>query len=357
MAAFVISHAQFFVGVDHALPLFQAGRHTFHTFVEFLHADRRFAIAGRQERRFIDQIRQIGADEARGQAGHFSDVHRRMQLDVLHVNFENILAPADIGPIDQHMAIETARPQERGVERLGPVGGGHHDHAAVGAEAVHLDQQGIQRLLAFVVSADDARAARFSQRVELVDEDDARRLGLGLLEHIAHPGRANADEHFDEVGAREPEERHARLAGDGLGQQRFARAGRSDQQYAFGNPAAESLIALRRAEKVDHFAQLVDRLVDAGHVLERDSQIFLGIHLAAAPAESHRRSGPTELAQHDEQHADDQAPHQQRLNPIGLPNAGAFDVRPVDVVRFEQLLDILVVVGRAVVHTERDRPR
>ena len=122
-----------------------------------------------------------------------------------------------------------------------------HDHAAVGAEAVHLDQQGVERLLALVVAADDARAAGLAQGVQLVDEDDAGGLGLGLLEHVADAGRAHADEHLDEVGAREAEERHARLAGDGLGQQRLAGARRSDQQHALGNPAAEDLVLFGRA--------------------------------------------------------------------------------------------------------------
>ena len=64
-------------------------------------------------------------------------------------------------------------------------------------------------------------------------------LAFGLLEHVADAGGADADEHLHEVGAREAEEGHARLAGDGLGQQRLAGARRPDQQHALGNPAAE----------------------------------------------------------------------------------------------------------------------
>ena len=163
------------------------------------------------------------------------------------MDLQDRLAAADVGPIDQHVAIEAAGPQQRRVERFRPVRGGHHDHAAVGAEAVHLDQQGVERLLALVVSADDARAAGLAQGVQLVDEDDARGLGLGLLEHVADAGGADADEHLDEVGAGEAEERHARLAGDGLGQQRLAGARRADQQHALGNPSAEDLVLFGRA--------------------------------------------------------------------------------------------------------------
>ncbi len=127
--------------------------------------------------------------------------------------------------------------------------------------------------------------------------------GFGLLEHVANAGRADADEHFDEVGARQAEERHARLAGDGLGQQRFAGARRADEQHALGNAAAEHLIFFGRLEKLDDFAQLFDGFVDAGHVFERDVDIFLGVHLAAAAAEGHRRAGAAQPADHEDEHA------------------------------------------------------
>ena len=68
-------------------------------------------------------------------------------------------------------------------------------------EAVHLDEQLVQRLLALVVAAAEAGAAMAADRVDFVDEDDAGRVLLGLLEHVAHARSADADEHLDEVGA------------------------------------------------------------------------------------------------------------------------------------------------------------
>ena len=107
-----------------------------------------------------------------------------------------------------------------------------------------------------------------AERVELVDEDDARRLLLGLLEHVAHAGRADADEHLDEIRTAEAEEGHARFAGHGLGEQRFAGARRADEQHTLGNPPAKHLVLFRRLQKLDDFAQLVHRFFDAGDVFE-----------------------------------------------------------------------------------------
>ena len=77
--------------------------------------------------------------------------------------------------------------------------------------------------------ADRHRPARATDRVELVDEDDRRRVLARLLEQVAHARGADADDHLDELGGAHREERHARLARDRLGEQRLARARRADR--------------------------------------------------------------------------------------------------------------------------------
>ena len=58
----------------------------------------------------------------------------------------------------------------------------------------------VQRLLALVIAAAaEAGATVTAHGVDFVDEDDAGRVLLRLLEHVAHAAGADADEHFDEV--------------------------------------------------------------------------------------------------------------------------------------------------------------
>ena len=173
-------------------------------------------------------------------------------------------------------------------------------------EAVHLDQQLVERLLALVVAADRDAGARLAQRVQLVDEDDAGRPALGLGEQVAHAGGADADEHFDEFGAAKAEKRGVGLAGHGLGQQRLAGAGRADEQHALGDAAAEVLVLLGRLEEIDDLAQLGHGLVDAGHVLEGDVQVFLGVDFGFAAAEGQRRAAGRPAHQHQQPDGGDQ---------------------------------------------------
>ena len=155
------------------------------------------------------------------------------------MHLENAFAAAEIGRVDDDLPVEAARTQQRRIEHVGTVRRGDEDHAVVGLEAVHLDEQLIERLLALVVTAAQAGAAVAADRVDFVDEDDAGRVRLALLEEIAHAARADADEHLDEVGARHLEERTSGFTGDGAGEQRLARSRRTDEQRTLRQTTAE----------------------------------------------------------------------------------------------------------------------
>ena len=229
------------------------------------------------------------------------------------MHFQNLFAADHVGIRHDDLAVEAARTQQSRIEHVGPVGGGDQDDAFIGLEAVHLDQQLVQRLLALVVAAAEARAAVAADGVDLVDEDDAGRVLLGLLEHVAHAAGADADEHFDEVGAGNGEERHVRLAGDGARQQRLAGAGRADQQHAARNAPAEPLEFCRIAQEFDDLLQIELGLVDAGHVLEGDAAMRFGQQLGAALAEAERlAAGALHLARQENPHADQRHERQPR---------------------------------------------
>src|SRR5271170_3587082 len=129
-----------------------------------------------------------------------------------------------------------------------------------------------------------------ADRVDLVDEDDAGRVLLALLEHVTHSAGADADEHLDKVGARNSEERHVRLAGDRPRQQGLARPGGTDQQHAFRDLAAEALKFLWVLQVLDDLLKLLLGLIDPGHVLKGDAPDLFGQKSRPTLAEAHRPS-------------------------------------------------------------------
>ena len=255
-------------------------------------------------------------------------------------------AALHVGTAHHHAAVETAGPEQRRIEHVGAVGGGHQDHAFVRFEAVHLHQQLIQRLLALVVSAAETGAAMTADRVDFIDEDDAGSILLALLEQVAHAAGADADEHLHEVRTGDREERHAGFAGDGAGQQRLAGSGRPDQQHALGNAAAQLLELLRLAQELDDLLQLFLGLFHAGDVLERDLLLLRGVQAGAALAEAERLvSAALHLAHHEDpegQQHDEGRGVQQDRNPAA--GRGVFDVG-VDLLVVQQIVQ-WGIVGR-----------
>ena len=190
------------------------------------------------------------------------------ERNALRVDPEDRLATADVGAVDRDATVEATRAKDRRVEDVGAVGRRDDDDALVRLEAVHLDEELVQRLLALVVTAAEAGAAVTTDRVDLVDEDDAGRVLLALLEEVADAARADADEHLDEVRAGDAEERNARFARDGAREERLAGARRAHHEDALGDATAEALELLRVLEEGDDLFDLVLRLFDAGDVRE-----------------------------------------------------------------------------------------
>ena len=209
--------------------------------LEVGHLDLVLVAAGRQQRGLVDEVLEISAGEARRRARELAAVDVVGQRHLARMHSQDALAPLHVGQRHHDAPVEAAGTQQRGIEHVGAIGRGDEDHALVGLEAVHLDQQLVEGLLALIMTAAEAGAAMTSDRVDLVDKDDAGRMLLALHEQIAHARRADADEHLDEVRSRNREERHARLARDRARKQRFAGARRARpaaRPWGFGRRGA-----------------------------------------------------------------------------------------------------------------------
>ena len=148
-------------------------------------------------------------------------------------------------------------------------------------------------------------------RVELVDEDDGRRVLAGGLEELADARRAHAGEHLDEARRRLREERGAALVRDRLRQQRLAGAGRPVEEDALGHARAEGRELLGLAQELHDLAQLVLRLVRAGHVDPAHARVAVGLDGLRLGARHHGHHPPHQVEQRDQQ--EDRQPQQGRL--------------------------------------------
>ena len=185
---------------DHG-PAFRAHHHLVFRVFEFLHRDETLVTPGSQQRGLVDEVSKIRTGKARRAASDSACIHIRRQRHFLHVNAKDFLAPVNIRDRHDNLTVKTARTQQGRVKHVGAVGRCDDDDAFIGFKAVHLDQQLVQGLLALVIGIAEAVPTMATNRINLVDEDNARRVLLSLFEHVAHTARADADKHFDKIRA------------------------------------------------------------------------------------------------------------------------------------------------------------
>src|SRR5690606_24175798 len=190
-----------------------------------------------------------------------------------------------------------------------------------------------------------------AERIQLVDEDDAGRLFPRLLKQVPHSGGPDADEHLDEFRATDREEGYASLTRHRPRQQRLAGSGGADEQNPLRLARAEPAITLRVLEERDGLFQLVLRLVDAGHVVERRPCVLLDIDLGLALADGHQAAHAASLrhaADHEEPEQGEEADRHDPGKDVAQPGALHVAVE-LDVV-------LLQFIGEVRVHPCRSEP-
>src|SRR5690606_815277 len=142
---------------------------------------------------------------------------------------------------------------------------------------------------------------------------DARRILLGLFEHVADTACADADEHFDEVRTGNGEERHIGFASNRTRKQRLTGTGRANEQNAPRNLAAKTLELLRIAQEFDDFLKILLGFVHTGNILESNAAMRFRQKLGLRLTEAHRTARTTlHLAHEENPHAEDQDHRQPR---------------------------------------------
>ena len=135
------------------------------------------------------------------------------------------------------------------------------------------------------MGAAEAGAAVAPDRIDLVDENDARAIALGLLEQIAYAAGAHANEHLHEFRAADAEKGHSGLAGNGLGHQSLAGAGWPNQEYALGDARTQRHELLRLLEEFNNLLQFLLGFIGSGDIAERNGRPVADEHAGFALAE------------------------------------------------------------------------
>src|SRR5829696_3078547 len=196
--------------------------------------------------------------------------------------------------------VEAARAPEGGIERARSIGGGYDADSAQIIEPVHegeeLRDEGSLEALAHHV-------ARRCEGIYLVEEDDRRRFGAGLVEDGAQLRLALAPELVEDLRSRDGHEVGPALVGDGPRQERLARARRPVEQDSLVRPDVE--LAEDFGVGYWQFHRLADQVYGLAH--PADVLVAGSGHVATARRRAASRSHPRSPTPHAPCEAFDEA--------------------------------------------------
>ncbi|ROW03727.1 hypothetical protein VMCG_05473 [Cytospora schulzeri] len=229
-----------------------------------------------------DDVLEVGADVAGRELGQGGEVDVVGEGEVARHGPQDLLPGRLVGHADVDLDAEAAA--HHGVDAVGPVGGGQHDDVGLvvvhGAPAVGRARvpPAPDPVHAAADLGDDAalhglaRAVPLARdRVELVEEDEARRQPHGLVEDVAYVLLALAARAAHQARRRHGDEGHLEVGGQRVREHRLAAARGPVEQHPVVEPVARlgQVLGLqeRDAHRVD---EALDHGVDAGQVVEVD---------------------------------------------------------------------------------------
>ena len=96
--------------------------------------------AGSQQRRLVEQVRQIGAGKANGHLGELLKLHVLVHRLVLGMHAQDLFAALHIRTVDRNLTVKTTGTQQCRIQNIGSVGRSDQDDRLALLKTVHLDQ-------------------------------------------------------------------------------------------------------------------------------------------------------------------------------------------------------------------------
>ena len=137
-------------GNDLALAL-ESADYTVDGIEEVLLVDSLLAVSGGDQGSLVADIGDVGTGEAGSLPCKEIDVEAVDQLEVAHMHLEDLKPLLELRQLDVDLTVEAAGTHQRLVKHVGTVGSRQDDDTGIRSEAVHLGEQLVEGILAFVI--------------------------------------------------------------------------------------------------------------------------------------------------------------------------------------------------------------
>ena len=127
VAALMVGNRGAFGLGHHATLALRSSNHALHRLLDLVHRDHGTMTASGQQRRLVEQVRQIGTSKANGHLGELLKLDVLVHRLVLGMHTQDLLAALHVRTVDRNLAVKTAGTQQRRIQNVGAVGRGDQD--------------------------------------------------------------------------------------------------------------------------------------------------------------------------------------------------------------------------------------
>mmetsp|Transcript_29281 Transcript_29281/g.113541 ORF Transcript_29281/g.113541 Transcript_29281/m.113541 type:complete len:334 (-) Transcript_29281:802-1803(-) len=287
MPSFMVSN-QFLIFLAHRLRFpFKSESDTLNGIINLLHGNFVLFPSSSIDGSFVHHVLQRGPGESWCSPCNHFDVNIRPQGLSAAVNLENVNTTLEVWEFHIDPPIEATGSKKSLIQDIRPVCRSDHNDTIIAFEAVHFDQNLVERLLTLVIATGNACASLPPDSINFVDEDDARSVLLRLTEQISHTRCTHANEHFHKLGSRDGEERHSCFSGNSPRKESLSGSRGTFQDHTPRDLCSELAERIGLLQEANDFLELQLRSVTARNIRELDTSLRCELEFGLRPAHFH----------------------------------------------------------------------
>ena len=188
MACFMVGcYAPVFF-TDNSVLTFKAHDNLVHGTLKIFQTDKIFPFPGSHKGGFVDQVGNIRSAETGDCSCYCRQIDILFGFNFTDMHFQNLGSPLHIRGVNCNLAIKTTRTQQGGIKNIRTVCGRNNNYGLIGAETIHLHQQGIEGLFPFVSAATCCPTAAFAANcINLINKNNAGSIFFSFCKQFTNP--------------------------------------------------------------------------------------------------------------------------------------------------------------------------
>ena len=171
--------------------------------VNLLPSNSGFSNTCRRNGSLIHQVLKLSTRETGSTTSNGLKIYIRFKGLSTGMDTQDTSTSLEVRKVHSDLTIETSRTQQGSIQNIHTVSGSNGNDTRVSIETIHLYQNLVNCLFTLVVTTGESGTTLTSNSINLINEDDAGGILLGLGEDITDTGGTHSNEHLNELGTRD----------------------------------------------------------------------------------------------------------------------------------------------------------